>query len=72
MVLDLEQNATTDTRRFPRNHFFPIVGVKDKFLHALARKIPGTGQARQRSGVQFLGAFCLPIRRHSSSDFPRK
>ena len=70
--LDFEQKATTVIRRSPRNHFLLIVGVKDIFLQAFALKIPGIGQVRQRSEVQLLGAFCRPIRRHSSSDFPRK
>jgi len=70
--LDFEQKAITVTWRFPRSHFFLIIGVKDILLHAFALNIPGIGQVRQRSGVQLVGGFCLQMRRHSSSDFPRK
>lgn len=68
----MEQNAVISTLRFPIPKILVIFADNDMFLQAFARRIAGTGQVLHRSRAQLFGGGRLPIRRHSSSDLPRK
>jgi len=67
----LVQNAVTWILR-PVGNFLAILPTRIKFWQPFARMIFGTGQVLQISVDQFAGGGTFPIRRHSSTSFPRK